>query len=218
MPVNVKITYNTRVIHDVAKQAAMKDKRLEALAYANVKRRFNSNVNELVNDFEEHQFSQDLAGGNEARSKFLTDGGSLYSFIGIRHPYKPIDEMVQYLRTNLKLPDNRNQVPITKKPTRTGIQMKFDVQIVSKDDLFTVGAGVDGASEWGQRNWLYVAMNPPKNYNHYFYSSKFENKSRSRSKRAIQSKYVVRNTSIGFFAPKDYLVDMLKEFKSKITT
>jgi len=218
MPVKVTITRDIRAIHDAAKNAAMEDNRLEALAYANAKRMFGANANKLIEEFENNRFSQELAAGNEAESSILTDGGSLYSYIGIRYPYKPIEEMVKYLRENLRLPENRNEVKIEKRKTKTGIQIKFTTQIISKEDLYSVGSHEDGTSEWGQRNWLYVVMNPPKNYRNYFYSSdKFVNKSYSRSKKAIQSKGVVRVGTIGFFAPKDYLIDMMKKFKSKIT-
>ena len=61
MPVKVTITRDIRAIHDAAKNAAMEDNRLEALAYANAKRMFGANANKLIEEFENNRFSQELA-------------------------------------------------------------------------------------------------------------------------------------------------------------
>lgn len=153
--------------------------------------------NEILKEFEDHPVTQELKGGIYASNISGTLNGitNLFSFIGFRSGYDPIEPIMQIL----------NKINIVK--NRSSQSIKYKIEIPTAEDIFAVTP-----LPWAEgRSWAKGIETGISGIGYYF---KKESQS-SRSGSGIQSQTKVRD-GVRFKNVK-YISELIKKYNRQIS-
>ncbi len=174
---------------------------LSRAAYALANERFQENKEQLMEDFENHEVTQEIEAGPEPEESDLIDDkgrANLYSFIGFEGD-EGRDEL-EDIRTILE-----QDITIKQSPNKGDAKWQFGIFIPSDDDLENVTP-----MPWGtSRSWLRAIERGISGINHYLY--RLES---GRSEGGIQVKGDYRHGQARF-KPRGYVFALLTKFKNQ---
>jgi hypothetical protein len=186
-----------------------KKKSFQALMTLKVREVFESNKEDLIDDFEQHPISQEIENPSKGNisgtlsSYFDYDGKKpdLFGFVGFYSGANPIADVANFLQKNINISGIRFIRKYGKRPPRINLTFKmpsiYDFSQIAKDHTDPiVTTNWVKAMETGLRGFQYYKVLDGK----------------GRSKRAVQYENKLRN---GKFKPKKYMSNLLKDFKRK---
>ena len=190
---------NKAVLRKQLFDSAMTNVKLRRQAFREANRTFQESKKRMIQEFDSHPITKEIAGGASATNSSGTLGGvgNLYSFIGFYQGTDPIGPVRSVLTDNtrlLKTPKIRR--------TKHGIHFESGVRYPTKDMLAKVAP-----MPWEPGSWLLKIETGISGLGYYIYE-KFLNKSRSGT--GVQSSQRMRQ--IGAYRRKSYLTSILFNF------
>jgi hypothetical protein len=157
----------------------------------------NENLNDYIEQIDQHPVSQELSQGPEGENLSRTLNGveNLFAFIGFEAESKPIEDLKDLVKQNTFL-DKKSTFD-----TRN-LQLKFNVFTPSPDEIKTKTP----LPFEGGRSWVKGIEDGIPGFGYYVYGLLFPN---SRSGKAIQSKNKVRSIT---YKPVKYISELYQNF------
>ena len=188
-----KINFN-QVKQEIASsyEAALKK---EAVIFA--QEILKENLNQYINEIQDHPVSKELDGGPDAEniSNTLNGKENLFAFIGFDSEDKPVDDLTDLIKQNTFLDKNSTF-------DRKTFQLKFNVFTPSLDEI---KSQTPLPFERG-RSWIKGVEDGISGFGYYVYGLVFP---ASRSGRGIQSKNKVR---VAAYRPVKYMSELYAKF------
>lgn len=164
-----------------------------------IKRLFLKEKQDFLNQVESHPISKEIKDQIYGTSSLLSDGGSLYAFIGFRSPREPISELIDFLNEKIQYV---GFVGATTSPLRLVYQVKFPDEVDFSKDSRLAGDG------WEIGNpWPLAIENGIPGYQYFLELNA------GRSEGGIQIKNQKRSAD---FRPSPYITPMLNDFKQRL--
>ncbi len=184
----------------VRKSLFVTNKQMNGLSQGNAKRKFNASHRELLEDFDDHEVTQELneGAGAENITKSLPDG-NLYGFIGFEE--NPIPKLREVIDSSVKI-DTKSFTTSIRGNT---FNYKFDVEVPTKTQLEEASPMPDWPTSG---SWTTKIEKVISGLEYYLY------KAAGRSRAGIQiKKSKVRNDR---FSGIDYLTGIFNKFKNRL--
>jgi hypothetical protein len=191
-------------INSVKRNLLTPNKTLKTLAANSANRKFVASKNKLLEDFDDHKVTKEIAAGANANNvtESLPDG-NLYGFIGFSEsdPISPLREVIEETIT-INLSSPKTDVDGNK------FLYSFNVKTPSKS---SIEAATPMPKEWSSGSWATKIEKVISGLEYYLFSKKKKN---SRSGAGIQSKGgKVREEK---FNGVDYLTGLFRKFKERL--
>jgi len=185
-------------------------KRFQQLAYKLAKERAAKIKKEVIEDFNNHPVTKEVAQGPKGMSSHLLGGsGNLFGFLGFEQGSKPVMILREVLRNSFEVNRQKMRVTSLKKNVFT---VEFDVSIPTDQQIdsvtplpWTTKSWVKGV-EKGITNYSKTIFQPRKGVGSLY-------QTHSRSGVALQT-----DRSINFikFTPTPYITEILKKARRKL--
>jgi hypothetical protein len=185
-------------------------KRFQQLAYKLAKERAAKIKKEVIEDFNNHPVTKEVAQGPKGMSSHLLGGsGNLFGFLGFEQGSKPVMILREALRNSFEVNRQKMRVTSLKKNVFT---VEFDVSIPTDQQIdsvtplpWTTKSWVKGV-EKGITNYSKTIFQPRKGVGSLY-------QTHSRSGVALQT-----DRSINFikFTPTPYITEILKKARRKL--
>jgi len=185
-------------------------KRFQQLAYKLAKERAAKIKKEVIEDFNNHPVTKEVAQGPKGMSSHLLGGsGNLFGFLGFEQGSKPVMILREALRNSFEVNRQKMRVTSLKKNVFT---VEFDVSIPTDQQIdsvtplpWTTKSWVKGV-EKGITNYSKTIFQPRKGVGSLY-------QTHSRSGVALQT-----DRSINFikFTPTPYITEMLRKARRKL--
>jgi hypothetical protein len=189
-------------INSVKRNLMVSNNQLKALATNAANRKFITSKTELLNSFDEHPVTEELAGGADSGNvtESLADG-NLYGFIGFSDsdPIAPLREIIED-ETVINLNNPKTNIRGNK------FLYSFNVKTPTKSSIESV---TPMPEEWSSGSWATKVEKAISGLEYYL----FTRKAASRSGAGIQSKSKVRSDR---FNGVDYLTGLFRKFKERL--
>ena len=181
-----------------------------------IQEKFNDNKNQLLEEFDEHEVTQEIAAGPDASSSFVetTAGGNLFSLLGFHSHENPIEELREFLNDKIILYIQY----VRKKSTPNGIAWEIPIKIPTLNDM-DQGLLI---LEWSpSKSWVSLIEKGIPWFAHYLFdndrpNSKHKEFSSSRSGPAIQIKNTMQRGR-SYSGGIKYVSEMLNDFKQRMS-
>jgi len=181
----------------------LKSRHVQRKASAAIEARVLSAKQELLNEFDKHPVTQEIAAGPDLESSnILPQGyGNLYSFLGFRKGRSPVNEVREELE----------KIHFVKTPIVSPNKWIFRIKAPSNEDIEN-----KSRMDWESgRSWIHAITYGLSGFSYYLFTLS-RKLSSSRSGRGIQTDNQPRGGG-EFFAGQSYLFSMLLRFKRKFT-
>ena len=187
---------------------ALKASRYEALARNAANTRFVAARQTLLEEYDEHPVTKEIAEGPEAKGDILPGPGNLFSFLGFFAGTHPEQDLRKYLRSNI------NMLPRAEfAPTDRRFKYQFDVTAPTLQELYDATPPTEN---FPSTSWLKSIEKGVGSFAEYVYSlTAFKKVKQSKSKTALQ----IRTKNQGGREDKvlgiKYVSEMLETFEDK---
>ncbi len=198
------ITLNTISITKKINKA-LGSQRYKTFATRAAETRFNITKDKFINEFDNHDVTQELLEGPTADniSGILYGYGNLFSFFGFPSNTNPIERLRNYLINNIRILKTPTFVETSK-----GVIYNFQVKTPDADDIYGITPMPDG---WSDMSWVEAVEKGIGTLSYYIYHLFFGDPSRSgtglqlkKRRKWIKIKDRTKRTP--------YVVNLLKEF------
>ena len=185
-------------------------KRFQQLAYKLAKKRAAEIKKEVIQDFNSHPVTQEIAQGPKGMSSHLLGGrGNLFGFLGFEQGSKPVMIIRDALINSFEV--NRQKMRVTSLKNNV-FTVEFDVNVPTAQEIDSISP-----LPWTTQSWVKGVEKGITNYSQTIFQprkgvgSLYE--SHSRSGVALQTK-----KSINFikFTPTPYITEILKKARRKL--
>lgn len=169
---------------------------LAPLAARNARLKFESKKSKLLEDFRNHEVSQEIADGPDSASNIL-GYGNLFSLLGFYKNQKPISDLSKYLKKNINM-DSIGDISID----GNLVLYSFNVSVPSEDELYD-----ETPLPWdSSKSWLEEIEEGVSGFTNYIFKQYFKSPNPSRSSTGLQSKFNLRSTEV---KGQKYLSDLI---------
>ncbi len=166
----------------------------------NAKRKFDLELNRMIQDFNDHPITQELENpnGSNISGTLGSLNTNLFNFIGFFANDDPVQALRRALESSTTLSKKRTVKTVGRK-----VRVEYKVSMPSQILLKSVSK-----MPWSSKSWAFGVETGISGFN-YFLNLK---KRSSRSGKGIQSKFVVRE---GGFRPTEYITGILRRFVTR---
>lgn len=178
------------------KRKALDTKKAKDLAFAKAQEKVGEEKNKLINEFDNHEVTKEIAAGPKAANTSNTLGGygNLFSFIGFESgsdPISPIKELLNQIQVRNLKSDGKNFKATVKYPSQNEIKTVTPLPFEEGRSWSEgIEKGISGFTQYIYRKFLL-----------------------GRSKEAFQSE---KAKGVGTFRKKPYLNSLLENFVNNI--
>ena len=172
------------------------------LAYGAVKKKADALKKKTMAEFDKHEVTKELERGTSGRNSLLLGGrGNFFGFLGFNQGERPVEIVRNVLEQRINLKSNKGKL---KKVTKTTFQWDFDINIPSKEDIYSVTP-----MPWSSKSWVKGVEGGITNYTQTI----FKDTKRSRSGIALQTQ---RNIGFITFSPTPYITALLDKLRKEL--
>jgi len=200
-----RLKFKPMVIEKVALDGISKNRKIKKEVEAVAQKKFDSSMEEMIREFNEHPITMELAAGPEAEniSGTLSGYGNLFSFIGFHEEEDPV-ELVRQLLMQFTLGGAKVQ-------KRKGkIIYSFRSQGMTRSEIFA-----RTRLSWIGKSWLKGIESGLSGLGNYlFYENQDYLSGNSRSGTGVQATKRIRS---GGYKPTTYITNILRNFERNFT-
>ena len=189
-------------LKQLLKKEFANSKVFQNLAYGAVKKKADALKKKTLAEFDKHEVTKELERGTSGRNSLLLGGrGNFFGFLGFNQGERPVEIVRNVLEQRIGLVSNKGKL---KKVTKTTFQWDFDINIPSKEDIYSVTP-----MPWSSKSWVKGVEKGITNA----VKTIFRESDRSRSGVAIQSK---QNVGFVTFSPTPYVTTLLEKLRREL--
>jgi hypothetical protein len=178
-----------------------------------IQQRFELSKEELLEEFEEHPVTQEIAEGPTASSSFAKTktGGNLFSLLGFENGENPTENLRKIIEDNIVLNIQRT----TKKNTARGITWETPVTIPTQEEINELVAEENPLAWSPSRAWTTLIEKGIPWFAHYLFDDEREITG-SRSDHAIQIKGTIKRGRGSSMPGIKYVSELISNFKKSL--
>lgn len=189
-------------LKQLLKKEFANSKVFQNLAYGAVKKKADALKKKTMAEFDKHEVTKELERGTSGRNSLLLGGrGNFFGFLGFNQGERPVEIVRNVLEQRIGLVSNKGKL---KKVTKTTFQWDFDINIPSKEDIYSVTP-----MPWSSKSWVKGVEGGITNYTQTI----FKDTKRSRSGVALQTQ---RNIGFITFSPTPYITALLNKLRKEL--
>ena len=189
-------------LKQLLKKEFANSKVFQNLAYGAVKKKADALKKKTMAEFDKHEVTKELERGTSGRNSLLLGGrGNFFGFLGFNQGERPVEIVRNVLEQRINLKSNKGKL---KKVTKTTFQWDFDINIPSKEDIYSVTP-----MPWSSKSWVKGVEGGITNYTQTI----FKDTKRSRSGIALQTQ---RNIGFITFSPTPYITALLDKLRKEL--
>lgn len=189
-------------LKQLLKKEFANSKVFQNLAYGAVKKKADALKKKTMAEFDKHEVTKELERGTSGRNSLLLGGrGNFFGFLGFNQGERPVEIVRNVLEQRIGLVSNKGKL---KKVTKTTFQWDFDINIPSKEDIYSVTP-----MPWSSKSWVKGVEGGITNYTQTI----FKDTKRSRSGIALQTQ---RNIGFITFSPTPYITALLDKLRKEL--